>query len=64
MSPQDGVFGCGKTAEAAIAAWDKELKRHLAENDEEDFIVGYVHELLCKEVMSKSLRGFYNQFKP
>lgn len=65
LDPESGIFGKGRTLEKALAEWDKSLQKHLAQDNDEDYIIAYVKNLLGKaqKSPSKNIQAFYDQFK-
>jgi hypothetical protein len=57
----DGVFGCGKTPQAAVKAWDKDLKKHLATAAADDEVVKYVQDII-NPPMSPELQAIHDKF--
>ena len=43
--PEEGVFGCGPTKEAALKMWDEQLQDRLAHPHENDSVVKYLQEI-------------------
>lgn len=58
-----GVFGRGRTLEEAFNQWHTSLKKHLADRDDDDYIVAYIRSALHKPQKPADLKAFYDQFK-
>ena len=44
--PQEGVFGCGKTANEALHDWNEHLKERIEQNNKNDEVADYVRKRL------------------
>jgi hypothetical protein len=43
---QEGVFGCGKTANEALNDWNIHLKERMEQGDENDELANYIKKIL------------------
>jgi hypothetical protein len=65
--PQTGVMGCGSTPDAAVQDWNDRLKQHLAEHDDDDYIVQYVRFIVGPKRLSdqgKAFNDYLNKLAP
>jgi hypothetical protein len=44
--PQEGVFGCGKTATEALNDWNEQLHERMAHSNENDEVANYIKKML------------------
>ena len=58
--PDTGIFGRGRTLGKALEAWDKDLQKHLRVNDDEDYIISYIKNILniATKDSSKNIQPF------
>ena len=60
--PDSGIFGRGRTLEKAFELWHDALKKHLADSDDEDYVVSYIKSILHKPQRAADLKTSYGQF--
>ena len=46
--PNSGIYGRGRMLEKASEKWHKQLQNHLAESNDEDYVVAYIKSVLDK----------------
>jgi hypothetical protein len=44
--PQEGVFGCGKTAIEALKDWDKNLQQRMEVTDKDDEVAAFIQRII------------------